>query len=317
LPDLYKCHAAEEFIGWGQVRLGPIQWTTGPLPDNPDDINGLIATPNLPVSKELLVCMPQLMVISAYGVGYDYIDIEAASELGILVTHTPGAVVQATAELGLGLILASIRHIVKQDRAIRHTALQPGSAEFPPPVLSHDASSRIIGLIGYGRIGRRLGSLLHALNIPFVYHRRSGPLDNHRGYRSLPSLLNEADIVVLVTPLTAETYHLIDAEALTQMKATAVLINIGRGACVDEKALIQALMSKQIGGAALDVYENEPQIPPELIGMDNVILSPHAGTQTWETRLSMTEDAVGNVVAALEGHPRNTINSQSWGRRPG
>ncbi len=313
---MYKCHAISNFYGWDQVDRGPIDWTNGPLPEYHHDIHGLIVTPKLPVTKQLLNGMPNLMVISAYGAGYDYIDVEAASALGILVTHTPDAVVEATAELGLGLILASVRHIVTQDRAIRKATSKSKRVQFPRPIMSHDGSSRVIGLIGYGRIGQRLGQWLAELNIPYIYNRRRGPLDTHPGYRPLDTLLNEADVVVLLTPLTSHTYHLINARTLAQMKPTAILVNISRGACVDESALIAALEQGTIAGAALDVFEDEPWIPEALVNMDNVVLSPHAGTQTWETRLAMTRDAVGNVVATLAGNPRNMVNPDRWSRRP-
>ncbi len=312
----YRCHAVKEFPGWDRVELGPTQWTTGLNLDYASEIHGLIATPELPVTAELLDRMHQLVVLSAYGVGYDYIDVKAASTLGILITHTPDAVVAATAELGIALILASIRGIVGQDRNIRKNFTQFGAARFPVSRLSHDGSSQLVGLIGYGRIGQHLGQMLMALDIPFIYTRRRGPLDNHPGYRDLSVLLGEADVVVLTVPLTSGTYHLINCETLNHMKPTAILINIARGACVDEVALIQALQSGRIAGAALDVFEEEPWIPRALAEMDNVILSPHAGTSTRETRLAMTRDAVGNVLSALEGVPQNAINSAQWTPSP-
>ena len=314
MPVYYRCHAAKEFPGWDQVPKTSIHWTTGLNIGSASEIHGLITTPELPITAQLLERMHQLVVISAYGVGYDYIDVEAASTLGILVTHTPNAVIRATTELGVALILASIRDIVGQDRRIRRKLTPSGKLEFPVSRLTHDASSQLVGLVGYGRIGQHLGQVLMALDIPFIYTRRRGPLTNHPGYRDLDVMLEEADVIVLTVPLTPGTYHLINRQTLSHMKPTAILINIARGACVDEVALIEALQSGTIAGAALDVFEDEPWVPKALGEMDNVILSPHAGTSTWETRLAMTRDAVGNVLSALAGVPQNALNSDQWTR---
>ncbi len=303
-------------IGWDQVADNPYPWEFG-VPDDAalHRIEGLITHPGYPLPRERLRRMSQLKVVSTYGVGYDYIDVEAASELGILVTHTPNAVIAATAELGLSLVLASLRHLVAHDRLIRagHSGHTPNPV-FAHPLLAHDAAGQTIGIVGYGRIGQRLAHLLGLVGFPTLYTRAHGPIAGIDGYRTLDQLIAESDILVLTLPLTANTWHIMDAVRIAGMKAQAQLINIGRGACVDEEALVRALKERRIGGAALDVFEFEPRISDELTALDNVILSPHVGTTTWETRARMTREAVGNIVQALQGRPSNAVNLPSWTR---
>ncbi len=311
------CHAVTPLIGWDTVNSGPAQWSFG-IPDSHllPDIQGLITNPSFPLTRERLTSMPNLVVVSSYGVGYDYIDVEAASELGILVTHTPHAVTQATAELGLTLVLALMRHIVIHDRAVRQESNSPHPMLSHHAILAHDASSQTVGLVGYGRIGQRLGQLLDAVGFQVLYTRAHGPLADHPGYRDLHSLLEEADIVVLALPLTPDTRHVLNSSTIKLMKPTAQIVNIGRGPCIDERALVGGLQTQQIAGAALDVFEFEPRVSKALLHMPQVILSPHVGTLTKETRIEMTRDAVSNILAALDGCDQNAVNAQYWTRRP-
>jgi lactate dehydrogenase-like 2-hydroxyacid dehydrogenase len=313
----HLCHASRHFYGWDEVELGETQWTFGPLDDASPSIAALITTPDQPVTAAVLDRFPNLVVISAYGVGLDHIDVAQASSRGVLVCHTPDAVTQATAELGLALIFNSIRLVVRYDRAVRDAARSDHGAPLLPKVpLGHDFSSQVVGLVGYGRIGQRLRSMLEALGLPVVYTRRHGPVAGHPGYVSFPRLLAEADVVVLTTPLTRDTFHLMNAHTLGQMKPGAVLVNIGRGAVVDQDALTRALESGHLGGAALDVFEAEPHVPTALARLANVILTPHVGTHTMETRKQMTRDAVDNILEALAGQAVRAVNQEFWTRRP-
>ncbi len=293
-------------------------WLVGvPDRDRLPVIVGMIASPAFPLTAERLRALPALVVVSAYGVGYDYIDVQAASELGILVTHTPAAVTAATAELGLAMVLGLLRHLISHDRAMR----QHRQADEPHPLfhraqMAHDANSQTVGLVGYGRIGQYLAGLLKAVGFRVIYTRTHGPLAGHPGYRDLNTLLSESDIVVLVVPLTETTHHLVDCEALTRMKSTAQIVNIGRGSVIDEDALVEAIASGQIAGAALDVFEFEPRVHARLADLNSVILSPHVGTLTEETRLRMTRDALANVRQGLRGAAENALNVEAWSRRP-
>ncbi len=289
------------------------QWEFG-VPDGRHlkTIHGLITTPEFSLTRERLEQMEQVIVVSAYGTGYDYIDVDAASNFGILVTRTPDAVVSATAELGLTFIMALMRQIVPHDVAMRaHSGL------IPVP-LAHDAHHQVVGIIGYGRIGRELAKLLKPIGFDIMYTREHGPWHDHPGFVGISDLLVSADFVVVATPLTRRTRHLIGKDALQRMKPTAYLINIGRGACVDEEALVRVLQVDGIAGAALDVFEDEPRITEGLESLPNVILSPHVGTRTWETRARMTRDAFDNIEAGLKGFADDgkAVNMESWARRP-
>ncbi|NMP21403.1 NAD(P)-dependent oxidoreductase [Sulfobacillus harzensis] len=313
---MYYCNAVEPLFGFEQVDTCFAHWVVGPPKESElRRFHGMVASPNFPLSAERLRSMAELRVVSAYGVGYDYIDVAVASELGILVTNTPDAVTNATAELGLTLVLAVCRNVLGHDAQMRRTH-RPGQPNptFAQARMTHDFSSQTVGIIGYGRIGQRLGRLLEAIGFATLYTRKHGPLEGHRGYRDMDDLLAESDVVVVATPLTSDTFHLIDQIALRRMKPEAALVNIGRGACVDESALIEALDAGRLAGAALDVFEHEPRVSERLVALPQVILSPHVGTLTQETRMLMTRQAIDNVKAGLEGRAQNAVNAAAWTR---
>ncbi len=312
----YRCQVVGP--GWSDDLSDDVTWVRGePRPEEWKEIHGMIAHPGYPLGRTRLEQMTQLLVIATYGTGYDYVDVKAASDLGILVTHTPDAVVGATAELGLTLTLALLRHVVQHDTRIR-VANRSGAANpvFSDSQPAHDIQSQVVGLVGYGRVGQRLGSLLRAVGFAVRYTRPHGPLDGHLGYLPLAELLASVDIVIMATPLNAKTFHLIGASALSKMKPGGLLVNIGRGATVDQEALEEALVSGQLGGAALDVFEGEPLISDQLMALPQVILSPHVGSNTVETRAQMTHDAKSNIMSAFLGKAQNAINAEHWRRRP-
>lgn len=275
------------------------------------DKAGLLCMITDKVDRELLERAPGLKMVANCGVGYDNIDVVAASERGILVSNTPGVLTEATAELTWALLLAISRNLVSGDAYTR-----AGKFRFWAPLhfLGSEVSGKTLGIIGMGRIGQAVARRAAGFNMPVCYYNRS-PLaaEAAAGFRgeavSLNHLLERADFVSLHLPLTPETHHFIDAVALARMKRGAFLINTARGPVVDEAALVTALQTGTIAGAALDVYEEEPALAPGLAELTNVILLPHMGSATWETRTRMTALAAENLLAGLAGErPVNCLN---------
>jgi glyoxylate reductase len=272
---------------------------------------GLLCMITDAVDAELLHRAPDLKVIANFGVGYNNIDVTAASARAIMVTNTPGVLTDATADLAMALILAVGRRLVEGDR---HT--RDGKFQFWAPYyfLGHAITGKTLGIIGMGRIGTAVARRASGFDMPVLYHnRRRLPEDEERAlrarYTDLKTLLARSDFVSVHVPLSADTHHLIGAPELAAMKSSAFLINTARGPVVDEKALLHALEQGRIAGAGLDVYEHEPALTPGLEKLDNVILLPHMGSATEETRRRMGAMAVENMVAGLTGQvPPNCIN---------
>ena len=249
--------------------------------------------------------MPRLKVISNFGVGVDHIDLAAARQRGIPVGNTPNVLDGATADMTFTLLLAIARNLVIGDRYAR----SPEFTHYDPSILlGHDVHGATIGIIGMGNIGRQVARRARGFDMRVLYHNRRQDADAERSlgatYASLPELLAQADFVTLNVPLTPETRGMIGREELGQMKANAFLINAARGGVVDHDALLQALRERRIAGAALDVTEPEP-LPRDhpLLGMENVIIAPHLGSATRETRRAMAQMAVDNLKAGLRGQP--------------
>jgi glyoxylate reductase len=266
---------------------------------------------------EFLEAVKGLKVISNYGVGFNHIDVAAATRLGILVTNTPGVLTGATADLTWALIFAVSRRIVEADRFTRAGLF----SEWQPMLfLGSEISGRTLGVVGAGRIGSAVAMKSRGFEMPVLY-ADSGPnpdLDSATGARlvALDDLLREADIVSLHVPLTAGTRHLIGERELSLMKKTAVLINTSRGPVIDEAALVRALKSGRIAGAGLDVYENEPRLEPGLSGLDNAVLLPHLGSATLETRTRMSVMASENLISGLSGElPVHLVNKEVFQSR--
>lgn len=240
-----------------------------------------------------LALFPDLRLIGNYGVGYDNVDLSACRKRGIAVTNTPGVLDAAVAELTLLLMLACRRRLLVSDRFVRDGLWRAGWSR--PERLGHDLAGSTLGLVGFGRIGRQVARLAKAFGMEVVHHRRSGgiPLDE---------LLRTADVISLHVPLTPETENLISGERLTLLRDGATLINTARGAIVDEEALVDELVSGRIS-AGLDVFADEPRVPERLLGLPNVVLTPHIASATHETRAAMTRVLVDNVRAFLDGAP--------------
>ena len=264
----------------------------------------LVSTFDKPVTREMIMSAPHLKLITNFGVGFNNIDLEACRERGIRVTNTPQPVIEPTAELAFALMHDVARRTAEFDRKLRQ-----GTAEAFGVMnnLSHSLYGKTLGIIGMGRIGQALARRAVASGMRIVYHNRkpihestlvSGSLNPETiHYVSKEELLETADFVSLNLPYTPEVKHLIGATELRMMKSTAYLINTARGAHVDEEALVKALKEGEIAGAAMDVYEHEPQIHHELLTLDNVVLSPHTGTGTWEGRIAMCENVCDNILA--------------------
>jgi glyoxylate reductase len=252
-------------------------------------------------------------MIANMGVGYNNIDVGAATRRGIPVSNTPGVLTDATADLAFTLILAVARRVVEGDKRVR-----TGQFTFWAPFLflGREVSGKTLGIIGLGRIGQAVAQRARGFNMKILYHnrRRMEPAKEQAlqiEYADLDSLLTKADFVSLHIPLMEETRHFMGPRELALMKPTAYLINTSRGPVVDEKALLAALQNKQVAGAGLDVYEQEPTLTPGLTEMDNVVLLPHVGSATLETRIRMATMAARNLIAGLSGErPPNQVNPE-------
>ncbi len=243
---------------------------------------------------------PKLEVISSFGVGYDNIDAKAAARLGIIVTNTPGVLDDEVADTALGLMIMTVRQLPQAERYLRAGQWSTKGA-FP---LSPSLRDRTVGILGLGRIGKAIATRISAFGLDVVYHGRHAQADvPYRYYSSLIDMAKAADILIVVAPGGPGTRHIVNAEVLEALGPDGVLINIARGSLVDEKALIEALRSKKILAAGLDVFENEPSVPEELIALDNAVLLPHVGSASVKTRRAMAECVVSNLFAWADGKP--------------
>jgi glyoxylate reductase len=264
---------------------------------------------------DLITKAPNLKLIANYGVGVDNIEIPVATRHGIVVTNTPDTVTEPTAELAMGLMLCLARRISEFDRALRVNSISGWGVLDNLGSILH---GKIIGIIGMGAIGRALAKRALAFGMKIIYHNRK-KLDAtieekyDAKYADLDSILRHADFVSLNVPLTLETRGMIGYSELQKMKSSACIINTARGQVLDQDALIKALQNQEISGAALDVFENEPNVPPALLDMNNVVLVPHVGSATRETRYKMSEQVVGIIqdfFSEMRGLP--VVNPDVW-----
>jgi glyoxylate reductase len=268
------------------------------LVDSPNGADGVVVTPAVTVDAVFLDgAGAQLRIVANYAVGLDNIDLEAAHERGVVVTNTPGVLTNATAEHTIGLALALLRRIAEGDRALRRRDAWEWGPDF---MVGEGLEGKELLVVGPGRIGRRVAQLSEAHGARVTFAGR---------HDDLRARLATADVVSLHCPLTPQTHHLIDADALAALKPTAVLVNTARGPVVDERALVAALEAGSIAGAALDVFEHEPAVSEELLTMENVVLTPHIASATREARLAMGMLVVSALRAVLiEGRtPSNAV----------
>ncbi|TMK57342.1 MAG: D-glycerate dehydrogenase [Actinobacteria bacterium] len=308
--------AAELLRQAGELRLDPREEAI-PRQDLLELVAGADAVLTLlhdRVDEELLEAAgAQLRCVANVAVGYDNIDLEAAARHGVTVTNTPGVLDDATADLTLGLILAATRRLAEGDRLVRSGREWSWGMGF---MLGRGLQGKRLGIIGLGGIGRKVAERARAFGMEITYHsRHPAPPEVVEALRAerlpLEQLLATSDVLSLHTPLTEQTRHLIGAAELEAMKPTAVLINAARGPVVDERALAAALAEGQIAAAGLDVYEREPRVEPALLDLDNVVLVPHLGSATVETRTAMAVLAARNAISVLSGQgPLTPVASQ-------
>jgi len=278
------------------------------------DKDGILCLLTDTIDKEVMdAAGSNLRVISNYAVGFNNIDVGEATRRGIMVTNTPGVLTETTADLAWALLMSIARRIVEADKFVRAGKFRGWE---PLLLLGTDVYSATLGIIGFGRIGQAMARRASGFRMKVIYHDlQRVPLqveeELRASYRALPELLSEADFVTIHVPLTPQTHHLIGEKELKMMKKEAYLINTARGPIVDEKALVLALREGWIRGVALDVFEKEPEVEPELLKLDNVVLAPHIGSATHATRTKMAIMAAGNLVKALQGEvPPNLVNPE-------
>ncbi|MEJ2347627.1 MAG: D-glycerate dehydrogenase [Patescibacteria group bacterium] len=261
---------------------------------------------------------PQLKIISNYAVGFDNVDVKAASERGVVVTNTPSDEVnEAVAEHTWALILSLARRIVEADESTRRGAYRGWE---PDTFLGTTLAGKTLGIIGLGRIGSMVARRAAGYKMKILYNKRTrdDKLEKELGvhFADKDRLLSESDFITLHVPLTEETRHMINKDTLAKMKKRSYLVNTSRGPVVNEHDLVEALRSGHLAGAGLDVYDNEPDIDPELIGMQNAVLTPHIASATWEAREKMTGQAVDAILDVSRGQkPENIVNEEVWEKR--
>ena len=255
------------------------------------DKQGIVSVLRDTINRQLFDQARQLKVVSNIAVGYENIDVGAAKQCGVIVTNTPDVLTEATAELTWSLILAAARRVVEGDRLIRRGGWKGWTLDF---MLGTELRGKQLGIIGRGRIGRAVAAKAPAFGMHAVFAKHDMSLDE---------LLISSDVISLHTPMTPEMRHLIDRRALARMKRTAILVNAARGPIIDEEALAWALSERLIAAAGLDVFEREPIVHEGLLQLENVVLVPHLGSATRETRTAMIDLAVNNVLAVLAGRP--------------
>lgn len=265
-------------------------------------IRAIAASGESKVGKELIDRLPALEIVSVMGVGYDGIDVAAAKARGVVVTHTPDVLNDEVADLAIGLMIAAARQIPQADRYVRDGRWPSG-----PMPLARKVSGARLGIVGMGRIGQAIAQRALAFGMSIAYTARSAkPELPHRYFATPAALAAEVDFLVVITPGGAATRKLIDAAVLKALGAKGTLINVARGSVVDEAALIDALSKGEIAGAGLDVFENEPNVPEALRALPNVVLTPHIGSATGQTRQAMADLAFGNLKACFDGRPLPT-----------
>ena len=253
-----------------------------------------------PLDEAYMRKFPKLEIISSFGVGYDNIDAKAAARLGVTVTNTPGVLDDEVADTALGLMIMTVRQLPQSERYLR-AGQWAAKGNFP---LSPSLRGRTVGILGLGRIGKAIATRVSAFGLDVVYHGRHAQADvAYRYYPSLIDMAKASDVLIVVAPGGPATRHIINAEVLEALGPDGVLINVARGSLVDENALIKALRNKTILAAGLDVFENEPSVPPELIALENTVLLPHVGSASVRTRRAMAECVVSNVFAWADGKP--------------
>lgn len=297
-----------------EINRGKIPMSKKDLLTKISDKDGLICFPYDTIDSEVIDAAKNLKAISTYSVGYDQIDIKHAAKKGIVVSYTPEVLTRATADLTIALILDLLRRVTEGDRIIRHNKWK--TIFGPDDFLGTDFYGKTLGIFGMGRIGRAVAKRAKGFEMNILYHNRHKLTKNEEKdlrirYVTLKRLFEESDIITVHTPYTEETHEIVNLQLFKRMKPTALLINTARGKIIKEKDLIFALKKKIIAGVALDVFQKEPiDRKHPLVRMENVVLTPHIGSSTKETRRKMAEIAVENLILSLSGkNPRYVVNT--------
>ncbi len=275
------------------------------------DADGVQSSSSDAVDEQLLQRCPTIRAVCNTAVGYNNIDVDACTRHGVMVTNTPGVLDDSVADYAVGLMIATCRRMTEGERYLRAGEFK---ATYLKQTLGKDVHGATLGIMGFGRIGQTIARRVAGFDMKVLYHTRkrvSPDIETKLGARhvSKDDLLTQSDIVMLILPYTPKTHHFIGAPELALMKHSAVLINMARGGIVDDPALVEALRSKTIWAAGLDVYENEPRVNPGFLELENVVLSPHIASASEPTRRAMAMTAARNLVAALSGEPPpNLIN---------
>lgn len=273
--------------------------------------DGVLSMLSDAITEDVMGACANLRVIANYAVGYNNIDLAAATKRGIIVTNTPGVLTEATADLAWALLMDVARRVTEGDRMTREGKFTGWA---PKLLLGYDVYGATLGIIGFGRIGQSVARRAKGFNMRVLYHQRNQAAQEtekelNADYVSLNELLKNSDFISLHCPLTTETKYLIGEKQISMMKPNAVLINTARGPVVDEKALVCALKEKRIFGAGFDVYENEPRLTDGLAQLENVVLAPHIGSASFGTRAKMSVMAAQSILDALSGRtPENVVN---------
>mgnify|MGYP000266767865 CR=1 FL=1 len=263
------------------------------------------------IDGKLLDSCPTVKVICNTAVGYNNIDVEACTRHGVMATNTPGVLTDSVADYSMGMIIATCRRMTEGEAYLRSGEWK---GSFLKQMLGQDVHGATLGIFGFGRIGQAIARRARGFDMKILYHSRmraaaDAEKEAHAEYVSKEDLLRRADVVLLILPYVPQTHHFIGARELALMKPSAVLVNMARGGIVDDAALVEALKNKVIWAAGLDVYENEPKLNPGLMGLKNVVLSPHIASASEPTRQAMAMTAAKNLVAALSGQaPPNLLN---------
>jgi glyoxylate reductase len=280
-------------------------------------VQGAVTLATDTIDTEVLEAVPDLRIVSNVAVGLNNIDIAAATRLGILVTNTPGVVTETTADFAWALLMAAARRVAEADRFVRNGQWTVWRFQL---LLGHDVYGKTLGIIGLGNIGKAVARRAKGFGMSIQYcgsGRATGAAESD-GVRqvSFETLLSTSDFISVHVPLLPSTIHLLNEKAFALMKPNCIVVNSSRGPVVDEKALVRALQSGKIAAAGLDVFEREPEVEPDLLELENVVLAPHIGSSSRETRMRMCMMAVENVLAGVKGErPPNLVNPEAMDRR--
>jgi lactate dehydrogenase-like 2-hydroxyacid dehydrogenase len=274
-----------------------------------DRVRGIAGGGHVRIDGALFDALPKVEMIANFGVGYDNVDAAEAGRRGLVVSNTPDVLTDEVADLAIGLLIATVRQLPQVDRYLRE-----GKWLKAPYPLTTSLRKRKVGIVGLGRIGKAVAQRIEAFGLPIVYHGRSRQADvAYRYYPSLVEMAQDVDTLISVAPGGASTHHIINAEVLKSLGPNGIVVNVGRGTVVDEQALIEALRSKTILSAGLDVFEDEPRVPAELIAMDHVVLLPHVGSASVHTREQMGQLLVDNLFSWFDGKgPLTPVAETPW-----